>query len=668
MLRLKDSGGDRFEIEPSDSISQGGEGTVYHVRQAPTLVAKIYLPPRDHARALLVTSARLAKLETMLGDPPRDHANPGHVAIAWPTRLLFDVNPPKFRGFLMRRVPKASPLAAYTAPSSRPDELRHLGSRHAHFAASNLALIFHMLHRAGHVVGDVSSGNVLAATSGLVSVVDTDSFQVSNRKTGQIFRCPVGTADFTPPELQGANFREIDRRHEHDLFGLAVLLFQLLMSGEHPFDGATDREDHGAWDRGERIRRRTNFPFGPEHTPFRKRPAAPPLSSLDQELQTLFVRCFSEGMHHLAKRPDAATWHAALIRATARLRDCSTNRVHAYASNLSACPHCEVERQVRKRVEERLGKRKTLPSTWSVPRPKNPGGPATWPIGAPWPSPPGKTAPFPFPFPPPPPPAAPLIGPGVWQIVLIGSDPRASIVAGLAVMSAAVRPCKTCRHFQRFRPITQLLARDVGIMEPALASELTRLMQDERQKQDAEAEQRLELLRIERVEWPDRPAMSDYCALREAENVFLMYEVKNLDNDCADHDPSRPARHDCRTCVSYVPQQGEAKAHVMLARYRELHNLASASGEPGDHGMTAYIDSLGSRQAFEAAQAYYFGRFSVAQPDHLPICRHFSTARNFVPCAIANRRDCCAAWRPLAAAEPHAGLFAEAAAAGRPAR
>src|SRR5712691_4689158 len=71
----------------------------------------------------------------------------------------------------------------------------------------------------------------------LVTLVDTDSFQVCEPHNGVVYRCPVGKPEFTPPELQGCPFAQVDRAPEHDLFGLAVLLFQLLMEGTHPFAG-----------------------------------------------------------------------------------------------------------------------------------------------------------------------------------------------------------------------------------------------------------------------------------------------------------------------------------------------------------------------------------------------------------------------------------------------
>ncbi|NJM53317.1 MAG: hypothetical protein HC846_07920, partial [Blastocatellia bacterium] len=39
------------------------------------------------------------------------------------------------------------------------------------------------------------------------------------------------------PELQGIDLSEVEREKKHDNFGLAVIIFQLLFLGRHPFAG-----------------------------------------------------------------------------------------------------------------------------------------------------------------------------------------------------------------------------------------------------------------------------------------------------------------------------------------------------------------------------------------------------------------------------------------------
>ena len=57
-------------------------------------------------------------------------------------------------------------------------------------------------------------------------------------ESGKIYRCVVGVPEYAP-ELQGKSFKDVDRRPEHDRFGLAVLVFHLLMMGRHPFSGVS---------------------------------------------------------------------------------------------------------------------------------------------------------------------------------------------------------------------------------------------------------------------------------------------------------------------------------------------------------------------------------------------------------------------------------------------
>ena len=101
--------------------------------------------------------------------------------------------------------------------------------------ARNCAIAFEAVHQHGHVVGDVNQKNVMVSKKGIVAFVDCDSFQVAEGT--RIFRCGVGVPEYTPPELHGKNFASLDRAANHDLFGLAVLVFHLLMMGRHPFSG-----------------------------------------------------------------------------------------------------------------------------------------------------------------------------------------------------------------------------------------------------------------------------------------------------------------------------------------------------------------------------------------------------------------------------------------------
>ena len=321
-----------------DSGKEGGEGKIYRVLEDECLVAKIYHPHKRKPDQLL-------KLQAMLNNPPID---PGGdtPSIAWPTDLvgLLD-RPEQVLGFLMPRVDQVRPLHHFYTPKTRRAEILGFTYHYLLRMARNLAAIFHAVHDRGYVIGDVNESNILASSSTLVTLVDTDSFQVSDGS--RTYRCGVGKPEFTPPELHGKNLNHIDRTPIHDRFGLAVLIFQLLMEGTHPFDGVyTGRGDPPL--KYQRIVA-GHFPYGRRRSPYKPKPIAPPFANLDPALQYLFRQTFEEGHRNPGDRPTAQHWVNTLEMAEARLKTCGVNNRHVYHSHQSRCPWCDRAQQFKGR-------------------------------------------------------------------------------------------------------------------------------------------------------------------------------------------------------------------------------------------------------------------------------------------------------------------------------
>lgn len=310
----------------------GGEGKIYRIQEAPHLLAKIYHPNRR-------TRDRLDKLRAMLANSPIAPDDPAP-AIAWPLDLIVTADAPhEVLGFLMPRVADARPLHHFYTPKTRRQELFGLTYRYLLRMGRNLAAAVWALHDRGYVIGDVNESNVLAAQTTLVSLVDTDSFQVRDRLRRHTFRCGVGKPDYTPPELQGVNFQSLDREPEHDNFGLAVLLFQLLMEGTHPFDGRYG----GGGDPPPKEARIAagHFPHGLRPGPYKPKPIAPPFDTLDPKLQVLFRRAFETGYRDPQGRPTPRDWVSALEAAEQNLVTCTVNDRHVYGGHLKGCPWCQ---------------------------------------------------------------------------------------------------------------------------------------------------------------------------------------------------------------------------------------------------------------------------------------------------------------------------------------
>jgi hypothetical protein len=310
-------------------ISRGGEGVIYAVPAQPGLVAKIYTNPAEHPEA---------KLAWMKANPPQDPSQiSGHSAIAWPQELLY-TSAGAFTGFLMPYVQNTTPLLGVFNPRLRASTLPGFNWRYLHRVARNLALALSALHAREYVVGDLNESNILVTPSALVTLIDTDSFQVRARKVPPVvYYCPVGRPEYTPPELQGKTFHGVLRRPEHDRFGLGVLIFQLLMDGSHPFRAQylSAGDPPGV---EERIARGW-FPYAPTPVgPVAPPPRAPTLDVLSPELAELMLGCFVNGHRKPEARPSPKEWSLALAEAEHALNKCPNG--HYVSWHLNTCPAC----------------------------------------------------------------------------------------------------------------------------------------------------------------------------------------------------------------------------------------------------------------------------------------------------------------------------------------
>ncbi|MGB3535030.1 MAG: DNA-binding protein [Microcoleaceae cyanobacterium] len=324
--------GQPVTLDPSTIIGSGGEGKIYGVREEPNWVAKIYHHP---------TEEDAEKLTVMYNNPPTTvMAMASGTSIAWPVDLLHTLDHRRqIVGFLMPRVNKAAPIHTFYTPKTRREQKPLFNYLYLHRTARNLIAAVGDLHASGYVVGDVNESNLLVTDTALVMLVDTDSFQVRDVETGRIYRCPVGKAEFTPPELQGQSFRNLDRTPEQDRFGLAILIFQLLMEGTHPFSGVY--KGSGDPPAIEARIKAGHFVYGGKSVPYQPMPFAPPFHLLHPRLQQLFIRCFEEGHDHPNLRPDAKAWFSSLKEAEAALVTCAKYSQHRYGNHLNSCPWCD---------------------------------------------------------------------------------------------------------------------------------------------------------------------------------------------------------------------------------------------------------------------------------------------------------------------------------------
>ncbi len=333
MMKIYDQEGNPISI--GTVVGRGGEAVVYRVIGRPAWLAKIYEPaPRPNYAA---------KLAWMLEHPP---ANPtlalNHPSLAWPAGLLYEQGN-RLAGYLMPYIQEAVPVLVVFNPRRRVETLAQFDRRYLHRAARNLATAAGALHTSGYVVGDLNESNVLVTPSALVTLIDTDSFQVQEAHRGQVvtYACPVAKPEYTPPELQGKTLSSTVRSPEQDAFSLGVLIFQLLMEGNHPFRAQwLGKGDPPPIE--ERIAL-GGFPYtSTPGVPVQPPKYAPDLDLLHPEISELVRRCFIDGHRDPRLRPEASAWAWAIAEAEKSLIQCP-NR-HFYSEHLRGCPICHAPR------------------------------------------------------------------------------------------------------------------------------------------------------------------------------------------------------------------------------------------------------------------------------------------------------------------------------------
>lgn len=317
-----------MNIHLGQKIGQGGEGTVYSIDGHQDQVAKIY--------STQLSRQKIDKLVTM--------AEVGSAALlrvaAWPMDLLKN-NRNVICGFVMPRIVTRRNIHELYSPKSRSEAFPDADFRFLVHVSTNIARAFAVVHEHGHVIGDVNHGNLMIGPDGTVMLIDCDSFQI--KKNGLIFSCDVGVPLFTPPELHGLSLRGIQRNPNHDLFGLAILLFHMLFMGRHPFAG----KYLGAGEMPiEKAITEYRFAYGINRGSnlMERPPGTIPLETMGSVVASSFERAFSKS-GAIQGRPDAKSWIDALENLKTGLRLCSQSNRHFFPSHLNSCPWCSNELQ-----------------------------------------------------------------------------------------------------------------------------------------------------------------------------------------------------------------------------------------------------------------------------------------------------------------------------------
>ena len=245
----------------------------------------------------------------------------------------------QFVGFTMPLVSGNKPIYSLYSPTSRQTEFPKANFPFLIRTSLNIARALANVHATGCVVGDINHSGILISEKAIATLIDCDSFQAT--VGGRTFLCKVGVPDFTPPELQGKRLDQILRTQNHDAFGLAVVMFNLLFMGRHPFAGRyLGRGDMPL--EGAIAQYRFAYSARQAETKMEPPPFVPLPSDIPSELANAFEVAFGQ-IGSSQRRPTAADWVKLLAQAERDVIQCSESGAHQYFRAARSCPWCRME-------------------------------------------------------------------------------------------------------------------------------------------------------------------------------------------------------------------------------------------------------------------------------------------------------------------------------------
>lgn len=275
-------------IELRKCLATGGEGSVF-LTNTP-YVAKIYKKEK-------ITRRKYEKIKLMISK------NVKCDGVCWPIDILYN-SYNQFVGYLM---PKALGKELQKCLFVKPLLLKNFPNwkrRDTVELCLSILSKIEYLHERNIILGDINPMNILVVNTKEIYFVDTDSYQIEE------FPCPVGTVNYTAPEIQRKNFSSFLRSFGNEYFAVATLLFMIMLPGKPPYSqqGGENPADNI-------INMDFSYPFGTQSN--KKTPDGPwryIWSHMTFDIKKAFYTTFRKGEEHSTEqtRLTPAEWYSKL--------------------------------------------------------------------------------------------------------------------------------------------------------------------------------------------------------------------------------------------------------------------------------------------------------------------------------------------------------------------
>jgi hypothetical protein len=301
----------QVSINEDSKLGVGATATVFKIEFFNTLwAAKIYkdkLPDENKLKAMIANCPSIAEISD---------EGVKFVQLTWPKYLVMDTAGDCV-GFLMSYLDEEKTYSLDTFYD--PVLVKRLkGQAEAALSlrieiAFDLCTVMSEMHKLRHYFIDIKPQNIRVYKGfNRVALLDCDGFSIRHEADGLEKRFPAQliSTDYVAPEFTNEGLSPTDLSENQDLYGLAVILFQLLNRGTHPFQGIVHDPFITSSTNDERSANGL-YPHGLTNNP----KVSPRKESIHDlflyETRLLFDRAFSNSAE--IKRPTALEWKAHFI-------------------------------------------------------------------------------------------------------------------------------------------------------------------------------------------------------------------------------------------------------------------------------------------------------------------------------------------------------------------
>ncbi len=207
-------GGNRRTIKLVKASNSGGEGIIF-MTDIPNVVAKIYKPGK-------VDKAKFEKLKLMMTK------NINCDGVCFPIAMLYN-SKDEFVGFLMNKANGKELQKCLFIPQLLKRYFPDWKKKDTVQLCITILKKLKYLHDRNIILGDINPNNILVVSPNEIYFVDTDSYQIEG------YPCPVGTINYTAPEIQRKKFDTFLRTMGNEQFAVATLLFMIMLPGKPPY-------------------------------------------------------------------------------------------------------------------------------------------------------------------------------------------------------------------------------------------------------------------------------------------------------------------------------------------------------------------------------------------------------------------------------------------------